>query len=568
MLDLRDGQIIIDPAILKEVEDEVISKGEFMDGIESLLANVDKSFPLLTKKGDMEENLATEHVEAVERLVESAQKAEIKSAELASLQHKLGAYYSYVVEDYETAVSYFNAELVFIETLPPETTESQILQIEALTFLGRAYVTWGGDHAREAFNYLEENSSLIGELSEEDYPARQEMLANNLRLIGIYYWHLGEYKEALKYCVDSRNALENSTNMELRIRAVNSIGSIQNILNKLDEAVTFHEEALALCHQPSSDCSKELETSILSNLGATYGNLGNYTAARDYFKQAVDLGKSFLPKNDLWLGTSLYNLGEAVVKSTGDTGEALSYMEQGLHIILQNHGPDHYFAIGCMDGIATVYNTGVRDSEKSLEYTKQAYASNQGRNKELTIELEKDIQRADPTFFTMPLLVKNLDEHCDSEQGYAIGVEYRQPIKVHGGFDQVLYDARVQIQNYILNNVQMLAKECSAVNVEQIEQFFEGKESWLPPAIKEIMQTNPDAVQMLIFEAINLGLMSSKERDYSCVTKFVEKHPDTVITVAQSHPEFFVDGTIVCATEQRFQAMGDTYNEVPLHLLY
>lgn len=59
---------------------------------------------------------------------------------------------------------------------------------------------------------------------------------------------------------------------------------------------------------------------------------------------------------------------------------------------------------------------------------------------------------------------------------------------------------------------------------------------------------NPDNIiiaQMLCFEAMCLGVMNSKKKDCTCITKFTEAYPELLTEIIAAHPEYMVDGSIV-----------------------
>ena len=50
---------------------------------------------------------------------------------------------------------------------------------------------------------------------------------------------------------------------------------------------------------------------------------------------------------------------------------------------------------------------------------------------------------------------------------------------------------------------------------------------------------------MLCFEAINLGIMRSKNKNYACAIEFSKAYPELVKEIIVRHPEYFVDGSLM-----------------------
>ena len=58
-------------------------------------------------------------------------------------------------------------------------------------------------------------------------------------------------------------------------------------------------------------------------------------------------------------------------------------------------------------------------------------------------------------------------------------------------------------------------------------------------------EANLEIAQMLCFESMNLGIMKSEKKPYSVVEEFTRNNSELVKKIAEQHPEFFVDGSIV-----------------------
>jgi len=79
-------------------------------------------------------------------------------------------------------------------------------------------------------------------------------------------------------------------------------------------------------------------------------------------------------------------------------------------------------------------------------------------------------------------------------------------------------------------------------------------ESYLQKELGTKENTQIEMVQMLCFESMNLGIMKSEQKPYEVVKEFTKNNPELVKKIAQEHPEFFVDGSIV---EECIKAMPE-----------
>jgi tetratricopeptide (TPR) repeat protein/predicted Ser/Thr protein kinase len=89
------------------------------------------------------------------------------------------------------------------------------------------------------------------------------------------------------------------------------------------------------------------------NVGVLRDDLGEYQAALDSYRRALELREASLGPYNLEVATSLDHLGVTLV-TLGHTVEARAYVERALAIRVQLLGPEHQRVAGTLDNLAVV----------------------------------------------------------------------------------------------------------------------------------------------------------------------------------------------------------------------
>jgi diguanylate cyclase (GGDEF)-like protein len=112
-------------------------------------------------------------------------------------------------------------------------------------------------------------------------------IAKLYRNIGIVFWELGDYQEALKYYLQSLTIVEKTEDKKGLARTYNNLGSLYGILNRNADALTYFEKALKL----SQTEHLQLQTTYLyNNIGEIYLNGGEPQKALAYFTRSIEEG--------------------------------------------------------------------------------------------------------------------------------------------------------------------------------------------------------------------------------------------------------------------------------------
>ena len=148
-----------------------------------------------------------------------------------------------------------------------------------------------------------------------------------LKLKALYNNMCGNYKEAEKLLneaihIFTRDAIT-SDKYVLNIAACyNYIGEIRRHSLEFSKAISYYDKAIKICEDKGVMSS----TAIFSiNAGETAFDMGNYTAANEYFKRSLNIYKHF----DLVWGRSIAEAFMALLKiNEKDYTKALSYLKE------------------------------------------------------------------------------------------------------------------------------------------------------------------------------------------------------------------------------------------------
>ncbi|CAF1276520.1 unnamed protein product [Adineta steineri] len=213
--------------------------------------------------------------------------------------------------------------------------------------------------------------------AQEIYKVLLNQITNERDKALIYYqlgWiknNQGKYQEALSFhekALAIRQQLLPSNHPDLA-DSYNKIGNVYNDMDEYSRALSSHEKALAIRQQSLPSNHPDLGTSY-NNIGNVYYNMGDYPKALSYYEKDLKILQQSLPSNHPHLGGSNSNIG-LVYFRIGDYPKALSYYEKAL-VIQQQSLPSNHFHLGdSYNNIGAVYyNMG--DYPKALSSHEKA----------------------------------------------------------------------------------------------------------------------------------------------------------------------------------------------------
>lgn len=132
---------------------------------------------------------------------------------------------------------------------------------------------------KKAMDYFSKSLKIYNEINNKK---KKAMVLNNL---GLIYYENNNLIKALEYYKQSIYIKEEINEKKGKISTLNNIGDIFFLEEKYDSALVFFFKALKLCKEEN----KWSISKISINIGKTYTELGNYSSALKYLKEAKDI---------------------------------------------------------------------------------------------------------------------------------------------------------------------------------------------------------------------------------------------------------------------------------------
>lgn len=128
-----------------------------------------------------------------------------------------------------------------------------------------------------------------------------------LKQIAEHYWN-GPADSALHYANRLREVGERSGKLYHRAQGTNHYGVGFLLNGKFDSAIKHLRRSRKLLEEmPEGDRQKSLKTSVLSNLGLSYRNMGAFDSSERYFGEALEVAKA--KKDSVLIARQEVNLG-------------------------------------------------------------------------------------------------------------------------------------------------------------------------------------------------------------------------------------------------------------------
>ncbi len=126
-------------------------------------------------------------------------------------------------------------------------------------------------------------------------------------------------------------------------------------------------------------------------------------------------------------------------------------------------------------------------------------------------------------------------------------------IKIHGSVIANELHLKSLIQEPVLNEISKAAADGKWFNKKITGEYGVAgyiNEKYLTSILGEELATpeNIEIVLTLCFEAINLGIMNSEQKNPLCSAIFAQQYPEIMQATLKMHPEYFVDGYILKTT--------------------
>ena len=164
---------------------------------------------------------------------------------------------------------------------------------------------------------------------------------------------------------------QNAPNSQGLAAAYSNLGSTYGDLGNQVKALEYKLKALAIREQVLPPTHPDLAASY-SNVGSTYGDLGDHAKALEFKLKALAIQEQVLPPNHPSLATSYNNVG-STYGDLGDHAKALEYKLKDLAICEQVLPPNHPSLATSYNNVGSTYGD-LGDHAKALEYQLKALA--------------------------------------------------------------------------------------------------------------------------------------------------------------------------------------------------
>jgi two-component system sensor histidine kinase UhpB len=222
-----------------------------------------------------------------------------------------------------------------------------------------------------AYTYLVHLHQETGQIdSARQYLAKAEALArsnkgnmktlvNFLRSAGLFYKNQGEYKEALKYMLESVEVWDKRG--EFLAGQFLNLGNVYINLGDFKNAADYHLRALRTFEEINNTRGQAY---CLQSLGSDFQSMKQYTTAKTYFERALKLKEQL--KDDRGKLTSLLSLGD-VHKDLEEYKKATEYYDDGLAMSTRMNAKGMQAHIWYHKGILSLRMNNLAQARKSLE---------------------------------------------------------------------------------------------------------------------------------------------------------------------------------------------------------
>lgn len=216
-------------------------------------------------------------------------------------------------------------------------------------------------------------------------------------IIGIIYFYLGSYNQAIEHMFKSLNIIKNTDYNFLKSCVITNIGEIYRESGDNENAMKNYNEALEISNIYGFEQNK---AAIMLNIGKIYSDIGNYNEALDFLYKSK---KIFIESKDfVTLGEIESEIGKLMFKQ-GHIGAAREHYFQALKNL--NNVKNKYYIIDVLINIGILE---AATSKSSVEYFNLALKYSEEINSNIKISMS----------------YKYLSDYYASENNYKLALEF------------------------------------------------------------------------------------------------------------------------------------------------
>ena len=170
------------------------------------------------------------------------------------------------------------------------------------------------------------------------------MEAVTLHKMGLLYGDIGQYQKALDSYSQARTLYQALGNRGGAASALSNVATTYSVLGEGERSLPMYEQAMK-----EFDQLGDIDPILLSNIGSSYAEVGNYQRALEIHFRVLELRRAAKDKNQ---SITLSNIANCY-RNLGDNVKALDFYSQAL--AMQRQGGSKYYLSAVLNNIGVVY---------------------------------------------------------------------------------------------------------------------------------------------------------------------------------------------------------------------
>ena len=251
-------------------------------------------------------------------------------------------------------------------------------------------------------------------------------LVNSLRHLGLLYFFLAQYKQAIDCHQKSLKVAREIGDRRVEAKSLGNLGNAYDSLGQCQLAITFHRQSLEIAREIGD---RQWEASSLGNLGNAYNSLGQNSSAIEFHQQSLEIKREIGDRQGE--AKSLGNLGNAY-DSLGQYQQAIKFHQQALTIAREIG--DRQWEASSLGNLGNAYNS-LGQNSSAIEFHQQS----------LEIKREIGDKRGEAnSWFNLGLALAKLNRESEAIDAYRNARELYQAM----GLDEYVQKADNEIERF------------------------------------------------------------------------------------------------------------------------